>query len=93
MESERQGFLVIHGESQEAQVPVTPFDLDSVLEQSNAFLKNPQATELSMFVVANWKFSVFCGGLATLLPLFLLGCFAFVLGRGALRRLGIGKGR
>ncbi len=91
VQSETQGFLVIRGENQEAQVQVTPHDLDSVLERSNAFLKNPQATELKMFVVANWKFSVFAGGLATLLPVFLLGCFAVVLGQGLFRRLGFPK--
>jgi hypothetical protein len=89
--SEDEGFLVIRGEGQEAQVPVTPYNLDSVIERSNAFLTNPQATELKMFVVANWKFSVFCGGLAMLLPLLLVGCFAFALGQGAMRRLGMRK--
>jgi hypothetical protein len=91
IQSEDQGFLVIKGENQEAPVPVTPFNLDSVLERSNAFLKNPQATDLKMFVVANWKFSVFCGGLAMLLPLILIGCFVYALGQGVMRRLGIGK--
>ncbi|RBP42673.1 hypothetical protein DES53_106382 [Roseimicrobium gellanilyticum] len=79
--SEDQGFLVIKGESQEAPVPVTPFNLDSVLEKSNTFLKDSQATELKMFVVANWKFSVFCGGLAMLLPLLLVGCIVYALGQ------------
>lgn len=81
IQSEDQGFLVIRGENQEFAVPVTPFNLDSVLERSNAFLKDPKATELSMFVVANWKFSVFCGGLAMLLPLLLLGCIVYALGQ------------
>ena len=31
-----------------------------------AFLKDPQATELKLFVVANWKFGVIAGGPATL---------------------------
>lgn len=79
--SEDQGFLVIKGENQEFAVPVTPFNLDSVLERSNAFLKDPKATGLSMFVVANWKFSVLCGGLAMLLPLILLGCTVYALGQ------------
>jgi hypothetical protein len=91
--SEDQGFLVIRGESEEFPVPVTPHNLDSVLERSNAFLKDSQATELKMFVVANWKFSVFCGGLAMLLPLLLVSCFAYALGQGVLRRLGIAKKR
>ncbi|QIF00063.1 hypothetical protein [Roseimicrobium sp. ORNL1] len=89
--SEDQGFLVIKGENQEFAVPVTPFNLDSVLERSNAFLKDPKATELSMFVVANWKFSVFCGGLAMLLPLILLGCTVYALGQKVFGGPGRGK--
>lgn len=65
--SEDQGFLVIHGADQVAEVPVTPFNLKSVVKRSEAFLKEPQATELKMFVVANWKFSVIMGGLTSLL--------------------------
>ena len=65
--SEDEGFLVIHGNKQAAQVPVTPFNLKSVLEKSEAFLRDPQGTELRLFVVANWKFSVIVGGLISLL--------------------------
>lgn len=85
-ESEDQGFLVIKGasEGQEAVVPVTPFNLDSVLERSKTFLADPQATQLKMFVVANWKFSVLCGGLAMLMPLLLVGCFVYALGQKAM---------
>lgn len=64
--SEDQGFLVIQGEDQVAEVPVTPFNLKSVIERSEAFLKDSQSTELKMFVVANWKFSVLFGGLMSL---------------------------
>jgi hypothetical protein len=93
IQSEDQGFLVIKGENQEAPVPVTPFNLDSVLERSNAFLKNPQATELKLFVVANWKFSVLCGGLAMLLPLLVVGSFVFAMGQKLFRRPGAARQR
>lgn len=68
--SEDEGFLVLRGENQTAEVPVTPFNLDSVLERVDGFLHDPQAQELRLFVVANWKFSVFGGGLISLLTVF-----------------------
>lgn len=93
IQSEDQGFLVIRGEgeNQEARVPVTPFNLDSVLERSNAFLTNPQATELKLFVVANWKFSVLCGGLAMLLPILVVGCSVYALGQKLFRPPGAAR--
>lgn len=68
--SEDEGFLVIQGVDQTAEVSVTPVDLKSVTERSEAFLKDAQATELKLFAVANWKFSVIAGGIATLLAAF-----------------------
>jgi len=65
--SEDQGYLVIQGIGQSAEVPVTPFNLDSVVEHSEAFLNEPQAKELKLFVVANWKFSILMGGLLSLM--------------------------
>lgn len=65
--SEDEGFLVIHGPDQSAEIPVTPFNIKSVIERAQGFLDDPQATELRMFVVANWKFGVFAGGLISLL--------------------------
>lgn len=65
--SEDQGFLVIQGESQAVEVSVSPADLKSVVERSEAFLKDHQATELKMTVVANWKFGVIMGGLTSLM--------------------------
>ncbi len=79
--SEDQGFLVIHGENQVAEVSVTPYNLKSVIERSEAFLKDPQATELKLFVVANWKFGVIMGGLTslmTVLYVFGVGCWFFM---------------
>lgn len=93
VEAETQGFLVVRGkEEQEVQVPVTPHNLEAVVEKSRAFLTEGTAVpatsrELKMFVVANWKFSVLCGGLAMLLPVLVVACFGIelvrrVLGRG-----------
>lgn len=53
VEVQGQGFFVIQGPDQTAEVSITPVDLPTVLEKSNTFLKNPQTTELKIFVVAN----------------------------------------
>lgn len=75
--SEDKGFLVIQGPEHAAEVPVTPFNLRSVLERSEAFLQDPEATELQLFVVANWKFSVIAGGLISLLTVLYVAALAF----------------
>lgn len=67
--SEDEGFLIIRGSDQVAEVPVTPFNLSSVIERSEAFLNDPNSSELKLFVVANWKFSVIAGVLISLLTL------------------------
>ncbi|PTY02909.1 hypothetical protein DB346_07810 [Verrucomicrobia bacterium LW23] len=65
--SEDQGFLVLLPPEPgvPAEVSVSPASLPGVLEQCRAFLKNPAEERLSLFVVANWKFSVIGGGIAT----------------------------
>ena len=65
--SEDEAFLVINGQNTTAEVPVTPFNIKSVSERSEAFLRHPEATTLKLFVVANWKFSVLMGGAVSLL--------------------------
>lgn len=66
-QAEDEGFLIIQANDQFVEVPVTPFNLPSVIEQAEAFLNDPQAAECKLFVVANWKFSVIGGGLISLL--------------------------
>lgn len=87
--SEDEGFLVIQGEDQSAEVPVTPFNLKSVIEKSEAFLKDSEAVDLKMFVVANWKFSVIAGGLASLLTAVYVGGVIAAIVHGLLRMLGL----
>lgn len=89
--SEDEGFLVIEGAEQYAEVPVTPHNLTSVIEKSQAFLDDPQAKELKMFVVANWKFSVIAGGLVSLLTVLYVAGIVVTLAKALLRLLGIGK--
>lgn len=76
--SEDQGFLVIQNETQHIEVQVSPASIESVIERSEAFLSDPQAEQLKLFVVANWKFSVFGGGLLAVLPVLYFG--ALILG-------------
>jgi len=72
--SESEGFLTIKGPKESVEVQVTPFNLESVVEKVDAFLKDPAAAELKLFVVANWKFSVVAGGFVSLLTvLYLVG--------------------
>jgi len=68
--SEDEGFLVVQGKDSQAEVQVSPASLDAVIERAEGFLNDPRATELSLFVVANWKFSVIGGGLVSLLTVF-----------------------
>lgn len=72
--TEDAGFLVIRGPDRAIELPVSPVSIPSALDRAEAFLDDPAATELHMFVVANWKASVLFGGLASLLTvLFIVG--------------------
>lgn len=82
--SEDEGFLVIRGGDQAAEISVSPVNLDSVVKQSEAFLEDANSTELKLFVVANWKFSVIGGGLVSLLTVLYVGGIAFELLRKTL---------
>lgn len=84
-----EGQLLISGPEQLAKVEVSPVDLDAVVAKVNAFLAQPNATELKLFVVANWKFSVFGGGLVTSLTLLYLVGATLALIRMGLRALGV----
>ena len=67
--SEDQGFLELKGPNGSTEVPVTPHDLEDVKAKVADFLNDPAQDRLSLFVVANWKFSVLGGGLASLMTL------------------------
>jgi hypothetical protein len=77
--AEDQGFLVIKGNDQSVEVPVTPFNLDSVEDRCEAFLEDSDAAELNLFVVANWKFSIIVGGFLSMLAVLYFGTIAFGL--------------
>jgi len=77
--SEDQGFLILRGPTQEIEAEVTPHDIDAVEEKVEAFLKDPNAGGLKLFLVANWKFSVIAGGLVSMLTLLYVGGAVFAL--------------
>lgn len=82
VKAEDEGFLAIHGNDTSAEVEVSPASLKSVVDQVDTFLKNEQAPELSLFVVANWKFSIIGGGLISLLTvLYVVGVSCEILTR------------
>lgn len=91
VKAEDKGYLTIEGPDQAAEVLVSPHDLKSVVEKATSFLKDPQSTELKMYVVANWKFGVIAGGLLSLLTvIWVIGvsCSLFLM---VLRPLGLAK--
>lgn len=90
-QAETEGFLSITGPNGGGDVSVTPHNLEDVLTKSQDFLKNPQANELKLFVVANWKFSVIAGGLMSLLTALWVVGVAGALVMFVLRALGLAK--
>lgn len=79
--SEDEAYLVIHGEGDQfAKVPVSPVNIKSVTQKAETFLKDSGSTKLNLFVVANWKFSIFAGGLISLLTvLYVVGVTLSIL--------------
>ena len=77
--SEDQAYLTIRGEDATFEVPVSPDDGDTICEQAEAFLKDEQATELSVFTYATWNFSIFGGGLVSLMTVLYVGVIVFGL--------------
>jgi hypothetical protein len=83
--SENEGFLVIKGTEQTAEVPVSPFSIKSVVKKTESFLKEDGTTELNLFVVANWKFSVIAGGLVSLLTVLYVFALIYQISLGIVR--------
>lgn len=75
--SEDQGYLLVQAVAASTEIPVTPHDIDSVIERSEAFLKSSQPSELKLFVVANWKFSILMGGIVSLLTVLYFATILF----------------
>lgn len=90
-QAEDKGYLTIEGPDHSAEVLVSPHDLKSVMEKVTAFLKDPQSTELKMYVVANWKFGVIAGGLLSLLTVIWVIGVSGSLVLMVLRPLGLAK--
>lgn len=78
--TEAQGFLVIEGEQQTIEVPVSPAKLEEVTGRARAFLSDPQATELKMTLVTSRMFSAI-GAAISLLSVFWVMGVAVTLSR------------
>jgi len=87
------GLLKIRGPSQNVEVPVAPSSLDSVKAQARAFLADPQAAELKLFVVANWLFSIVFSGLATVFYGIIAVSLVYAAGQSVCKKLGLVKRR
>ena len=87
--SEDEGFLIIKGANQTAEVSVDPNDLESVTEKVNDFLQDKEEQELKLFVADHWTFSVIVGGIASLLTILYIGGLCYGSIRGILRLLGL----
>ena len=83
--SEDEDYLVIRGNGQTAEVPVSPFSIKSVVKKTESFLKEEGATDLKLFVVANWKFSVIAGGLVSLLTVLYVCALIYQISLGVIR--------
>ncbi|MCA9094199.1 MAG: hypothetical protein KDA68_11970 [Planctomycetaceae bacterium] len=65
---EGEAALIVTGADDRTEsVPVSPASIKSVEERARKFVESPTDKPLSIFVVANWKFSLFVGGMVSLL--------------------------
>jgi hypothetical protein len=87
------GYLNIIGPGQLSEVPIAPSSLKAVREKAQAFLNDPEAKELELFVVANWLFSLVFSGLATVFFLIFAGSFVYAAWQAIGRKLGFIKTR
>lgn len=83
--SENQDYLMIRGNGQTAEVPVSPVSIKSVVRKAESFLKDEGATDLKLFVVANWKFSIIAGGLVSLLTVLYVFALIYQISLGFIR--------
>lgn len=67
--SEDTAFLKLTGRSGEAEAEVSPVNIESTRRKVRDFLEDSTRDRLTLVVVANWKFSVFAGGILSLLTL------------------------
>lgn len=63
---EDEGFLILSSGDQSFALSTSPYSLDRVVGEVNAFLNDQQAASATLFLPANWKFSVLFGGACSL---------------------------
>lgn len=85
-----QRYLVLSGDDdQTVEFPVADASIDSIREQTQAFLEDSQATELKYVVVSHWIMSVFAGGALCLLTLLYVLNALVLLIQAVQRRRGV----
>ena len=86
-----QGYLTISGPSGSSVIPANATNLESLEKQLKAFLQDPKAGELKMYLLGNPTFSLVFGGGATALAL-LVGVSMIVgIAKALLKQLGMAK--
>lgn len=85
-----EGHLVFHGPNETSfGVPASPSSIESVTQQARAFLDDPQATQLKLFVVHNGALSIGVTGFLSLFTLLYFLNLAVNLIRAVQRRCGV----
>lgn len=70
---EDEGFLIIGSGERSFTLSTSPYSLDRVVGEVNAFLSDQQAASTTFFLPANWKFSVLFGGACSLATILYVG--------------------
>ncbi len=83
--------IVMGADGLTASIPVSPASIKSVEERARNFTESPTDYPLSMFVVANWKFSLFVGGMVSLLTVLYVVGIVLSIFHGILKFAGLSK--
>ena len=89
-QADAQGYLVVKGPVSSSEIPANAAKLEALEEEAKAFLQDPQASELKLYLLGNPTFSLVFGGGATALTLFFMGCCLYAAGKWLLNLAGIG---
>lgn len=88
--TEEQGFLVIRGNGQTMQIPVSAAKLQRAKQRALDFLADPSATELEMTVFPSWL-PAMAGALFSVIGLLYVLGMVLAIGRGCLRLFGLSR--
>lgn len=92
-QADSQGYLVVNGPGASSEIPANASKLESLKQQSEAFLRDPQAGELKLYLLGNPTFSIVFGGGATAVTLLFAGCCLYAVGKWLLKLAGLSPTR